>query len=368
MGDKTVLILANDAKTLLLFRREVLEELLRHDCRVIVALPPDPAIASLREIGCEIVETRVNRRGMNPFQDINLLCRYWRLIRSIRPSVVLTYTIKPNVYGGMAARWLGVPSMATITGLGTAVQNPGPLRLLTLFLYRRGLKGAKRVFSQNNAIEEILLKERISVPEKIVRVPGSGVNLQKHCLQPYPEDDGMTRFVFIGRLMRDKGVRELARAARQIKEEFPNTSFEVLGGYEEQYESLIDALCREGTINYAGYQNDVRPFLARSHAIVLPSYHEGMANVLLEAAAAGRAILASAIPGCEETFDEGISGIGFRPHDAEDLTRALRQFIELPYLQKERMGLAGRKKMETNFDRRIVVEKYLQEVLSSKNL
>ena len=361
---KTVLILANDAKTLLLFRREVLEELLRYGCRVIISLPSDPAIAQLKQLGCEIAETRVNRRGMNPFQDLGLLIRYWRLIRSVRPSVVLTYTIKPNVYGGMAARWLRVPSMATITGLGTSIQNPGLLRLLTLFLYRRGLKGAKRVFCQNDSIEELLLRERITLKERIVRVPGSGVNLEKHRFQPFPEDDGTTRFVFIGRLMRDKGVEELAQAARRIKKEYPNTFFEVIGGYEERYESLIDSLCREGTIHYAGYQNDIRPFLAPSHAIILPSYHEGMANVLLEAAAAGRVILASAIPGCEETFDEGVSGIGFRARDAEDLTRALKQFIGLPYSQKERMGLAGRKKMETNFDRRLVIDRYLQEVLS----
>jgi len=364
---KKILILANDGATLVLFRREVIQGILDAGYEVVVSLPRDESSAVLEQMGCRILDTPVHRRGMNPFQDLSLLLRYRRIVKEIQPDIILTYTIKPNVYGGWIASRFGIPYMTTITGLGTAVQNPGPLRWLTLFLYRRGVKRASAVFCQNMEIRDLLIRNRITAEDRIVMVPGSGVNLEQHRFEPYPEDDGTIRFVFIGRLMRDKGINEFAEAARRIKAKYKNVFFTVLGNYEEEYEGLLNALVARGVVDYPGFQRNVHPYITRSHAIIHPSYHEGMANVLLETAATGRPILASDIPGCRETFDEGVTGFGFPPKNADALYDTIEKFISLPYDQKKSFGLAGRQKMETEFDRGKVVNLYLISIGNKNN-
>lgn len=359
---KRILILTNDAKTFALFRGEIIQALAEIGAEVTLSLPADETATALAQFGCRVVETPIHRRGINPFQDLALIRRYQQLIRSVRPDLILTYTIKPNIYGGWAAARFGVPCLATITGMGTAVENPGWLQSVTLFLYRRGLKNSRHVFVQNERNRTLLLTHKIVSPERVVMVPGSGVNLRKHSFTPFPPDDGTFRFLFVGRLMRDKGVDEFAETARRIKKKYPSAEFDILGGYEERYEPLLQTLTADGIVNYHGYQKDVPAFLQKCHAIVLPSYHEGMANVLLEAAATGRAIIASNISGCRETFDEGVSGFGFEPKNVDDLCRAVEAFIALPYEQKKSFGEAGRRKMEDQFDRKRVIDTYMKVI------
>lgn len=360
------MILANNGAGLYKFRRELLEALLpEHE--VCVCLPEDAYVDRLREMGCAYIACSFDRRGTNPVSGIKLLLFYKRILKKERPDVVFTYTIKPNVYGGMACAAFGIPYVVNITGLGTAVENGGVMQRVTLALYRTGLKKAKKIFFQNESNLEFI-RERIPIEGRFELLPGSGVNLDEHCYEEYPEDDGAIRFLFVGRIMRDKGIEEYLDCAEALCGKYDGLCFDMIGDYDEDiYKDRIDRLTKEGIVTYYGFQKDVHSFLKSHHATIHPSYHEGLSNVLLETAACGRPILAGDIPGCRETFADGISGLAFEVRNAASLTDAVERFIRLPYEAKARMGLEGRKLVERKFDRRIVVDKYMKEA-SEKNI
>lgn len=356
-----ILIFTNNDAGLFKFRRELLEELVK-DHNVYVSVPDGEFREEITLIGCEVMVNRLlDRHGTNPLKDLKLLKYYIQIIKTFRPNIVLTYTVKPNVYGGLACQRLGVPYVANITGLGTAIENRGILQNITLHLYKIGISGAQRVFFQNNENKDFMLKQRAICGDYAV-LPGSGVNIEEHCYMEYPPDGKRVIFSTIGRIMKDKGIDEILEAAKILKKQYPNCEFRIIGYFDEKYEEKIKKYEYEGVIRYIEYQKNIHPFLADSHAIIHASYHEGMSNVLLEGAATGRPVIASNVPGCREIYDEGISGIGFNPGNVQDLIKALRKFMNLSYEEKREMGKAGRRKVEENFDRRIVVKAYMQEI------
>lgn len=358
-----ILILANNSTGLYKFRKELIEELANNNYQIYVSSPQDNFTYRLISLGCNHIETHVDRRGTNPISDLKLLVSYIQLIKHIKPDVVLTYTIKPNVYGGLACRLTKTSYITNITGLGTSIENKGLIRWITLALYGCGLKSAKCVFFQNEPNRQLFIKEKI-IRGKSILIPGSGVNLDQYSFEVYPEDNEIIRFLFIGRIMKAKGIDELLVAAKRIKEKYPNVQFDLIGGTEEDYLKQLNELKMQGIINYHGQQENVYDYIKRSHAIILPSYHEGTANVLLESASTGRPIIATRVTGCIETFDEGVTGLGFEVKNAESLVHAIINFIKLPYEKKKSMGIEGRKKMEREFDRCIVVKEYMQEIES----
>jgi glycosyltransferase involved in cell wall biosynthesis len=360
-----VLVLANLGMGLYKFRKELLEELIRNNQEVFIALPYDDYVSKLESLGCKYEKiTHLDRRGTNPLKDFKLILSYVKLIKRIKPDVVLTYTIKPNVYGGLACRITKTPYITNVTGLGTSLVNKGVIQKLTLFLYKIGLKKASSVFFQNKTNLEYFNKEEI-VNHNAKLIPGSGVNLSQHNFEQYPDEKKGIKFLFIGRIMKDKGIEELLQAAKEVKQRYPSTRFDLIGASEEDYSNELIELNNAGIINYHGLQNNVHSFIKESHATILPSYHEGTANVLLETASVGRPILATRVPGCKETYDEGITGLGFDVKSAESLAETIIRFIDLPYEEKKAMGLSGRKKMEKEFDRKIVINSYLKEIKKS---
>jgi len=274
------------------------------------------------------------------------------------------YTIKPNIYGGLACRWYGTPHIANITGLGTSVQNGGVLQKFVLSLAKAGLSKTKKVFFQNGANRDFYVNRGVVKADRTTLIPGSGVNLALHSFESYVDDSQeSTRLLFIGRMMKDKGLDELLQALPIVRKAHPSVTCDLVGPYEEDsFKSLIARFESEGNGKYLGVSHDIHGLIKQYHAVVLPSYHEGMANVLLEAAACGRPVLASNVPGCRETFDEGISGFGFESRSVDSLVQAIERFIHLPHEQKAAMGLAGRKKMEFEFDRQIIVDAYMKEI------
>ena len=350
---KAVLFLTNNTGGLHSFRFEVVKAIVDEGFQVFISVPDDDERAKyFEEIGCQMVKTRFNRRGMNPLADIGLMLKYLRLIRRIKPAAVLTYTIKPNVYGGMACRLCRIPQLANVTGLGDAIENGGWLQKLTVFLYKMGIGKARKVFFQNKYNRDFCIQKGIASGDSVL-LPGSGVNLKHH-----PEN-GIIKFLFIARLLKDKGTEEYFAMAQQIKEKYPNTEFQILGWCEGDYQQQLDELVKNGIVNYLGPTADVRPFLANVHCTVLPSYHEGMSNVNLESAANSRPVITTDVPGCQETVDDGVTGFLVQPRNADDLIEKVERFVLLPYEEKRAMGLAARKKVEREFDRNIVVKAYL---------
>lgn len=355
-----IMIVANNDVGLYKFRRELVEELLKlHE--VHICLPDGYYIEKLTTMGCIYHSCEFDRHGTNPLAELKQISFYKDLLKSVKPDIVFTYTVKPNVYAGMACASLGIPYVANITGLGTAIENGGLMQKFLLLLYRVGLRKAQKVFFQNESNRDFMLAKRV-VKGEYGMLPGSGVNLGEHRAEPYPEEKEPLILVNIGRIMKDKGADELLYAAKAVRKDHPNVVFRMIGGFDGAYEEKVRAAVDAGDIEYLGHQSGVHACLKESHAIVHASYHEGMSNVLLEAAACARPIIATDVAGCRETYENGVSGIACKARDGEDLARAICDFIALPYARKAEMGQAGRKKAECEFDRAIVIEQYLKEI------
>ncbi len=356
-----ILFLVNHDVGIYNFRLEIIQRILKEGHRVIVSSPYGERINDLINEGCEYKEITLTRHGMNPMKECVLIATYIKLIRDVKPDIVLSYTVKPNIYGGIACSITKTPYISNITGLGTAIENGGLIQKFLCILYKFGLKKAHKIFFQNKSNEEFFANKNIYIDKHVI-IPGSGVNLERYSPLDYPDDMETTKFLMIARIMKDKGIDEYLSAAEIIKSEYPNTEFHLCGFCEPEYESKIDEIKNKGTVVYHGMVQNVREILKETHCTVLPSYHEGMANVLLESAACGRPVIATNIPGCRETFDEGITGIGCEAKSTQSLIDAIEKFLALSHEEKAQMGIAGRVKMEKCFDRQIVVEAYIKEI------
>ena len=352
-----VLVLTNSSGGLYDFRNEFIEALLK-DNQVFISVPDDVKTEELSKEGCQIIKTPINRRGVNPIEDLKLYRAYRSMMKELQPDLVVTYTIKPNIYGGLCAGMRHIPCIATVTGLGSAFNRKGPLRWVSIFLYKIGLHKDVCVFFQNAENRELFCKYGIR-GRKDRLVTGSGVNLNHHKYKPYPKS-GETRFLYIGRVMKEKGIEEYLEAADRLHSD--TVFFDIMGYCDEDYQNTLDELEKRGVIRQLGFQKEVRPYLEAASAVVNPSYHEGMSNVLMEAAATGRPVIASNISGCQEIFEEGETGFGFAPRNAKALVLALGKFLKLTYEERARMGWEARTKMEREFDRTLVTEAYMDEV------
>lgn len=359
-----ILIIANSVVGLHDFRKELISQLVCKN-RVVASTPFDDnnKVASLKETGCALINTAMDRRGMNPIRDISLLVKYHKLIKVEKPELVITYTIKPNIYGGIVCRLKKIPYAANITGLGTAFQGKGLLRKMVTMMYRFALKKAKVVFFENAGNMQLFIDEKIIQKEQAKLLNGAGVNLDRYSVLPYPEDTDETRFVFIGRVMAEKGVNELFEAMRMLKKDGIACSLDMLGGFDENYSEKIEKAKAEGWLRYHGYQSDVRPFIKNCHCFVLPSWHEGMANTNLECAASGRPIITSNIHGCLEAVEDGTSGYLCEARNCESLYNAMKKMAYLNVDERRTMGLAGRRLMEESFDKKRVVEETVRSML-----
>lgn len=347
---RKILILVNDVTTIMQFRTELIRALVTAGNEVLVSVPKSERNNEIEELGAKVIETNASRHGKNPLEDFFLYLNYRKLLKEHKPDFVFTYTVKPNAYGGLACGQLRVPYAANVTGLGV-IEDEGLLQKIMLMLYKLGCRKAKCVFFQNKSNLEFF-RQRNVVTDNVQLLPGSGVNIEKFSYIEYPQDEKIN-IVFVGRIIRDKGVFELAEVAKQYLNK--DVQFTVVGDVEYGSENPFTGL---SNVNCVGFHKDVRPYLKDAHAVILPSYHEGMANVLLEGASSGRPIIASRIPGCEETFDEGVTGFGFQVKDVDSIKSAVDKFLALSHEQKCEMGKKGRAKMENQFNRNIVIEKY----------
>jgi len=364
-----VLVLSNSFIGLYSFRKEVFQAIRNKGYEVYISCPIEEYEEKadwFKNIGCKIIDTPFKRKDTNPIKDLALMIRYRNIIKSLNPFVVLSYTIKPNLYGGMACQLVGIPQVANITGLGSAVENPGWLQKLTILLYKVGLRKTHTVFFQNNANKQFCEAHGM-VKGNLKLIPGSGVNLEYHSFKEYPTAETALRFIFISRLLKEKGLEEYFYAAEKIREKYHRTEFHIVGPCEDAYEDRLKDLQSKNIVIYHGLQADVRPFIANAHCTVHPSFYpEGMSNVLLESCAAGRPIITTARPGCGEIVEDGRNGYVVKEQNGEDLVEKIERFIALPFSQKQLMGQMAREKVEREFDRNIVVKAYLDAIAEIK--
>lgn len=357
---KTILIISNVTGGLYSFRKELIEHLAKSN-RVVILASFNNRVEELKSLGCELIETSFDRHGKNPFKEMKLISLYKKYIREIKPDIVFTYTIKPNIYGGMACASLKVPYVANITGLGTALENPGMMQKITVPLCRYGLRKAQKVFFQNTENRDFMINHKI-VKENYDLLPGSGVNLSQYQVLDYPNGDTVD-FVFIARIMKEKGIDQYLDTAKYIREKYPHTRFHICGNCDKAYEDILKDLNDNGTIIYHGRINDISGMHSVSQCTIHPTYYpEGMSNVLLESCACGRPIITTNRSGCREIVDDGVNGFVVNMKDSHDLIEKVEKFLSLSNEERKNMGLAGRAKVEREFDRQIVINKYLAEI------
>lgn len=356
-----ILFLANGELQVYNTRLELIKELLSKGHKVALCFPYSDRVKELTELGCEFIDVKIDRHGKNPFNDLKLLKFYKKTIKEVKPDVVFTFTIKCNIYGAIACRKFNLPCIANITGLGTAVEDKGILQTLTVLMYKFAFKKIKTVFFQNFENMAFFEKHKIAL-NKHKLLPGSGVNLDKFKVIEYPNDE-QVNFGFVARVMKQKGIDEYLESAKALKEKYPNAVFHVCGGKEKEYVGELDELNEKGVVVYHGKVSDMTELYAKLHCVVLPTYYpEGMANVLLESLATGRPIITTDRAGCREIADNEVNGYIVKQKDSQDLTEKMEKFLLLSNEERRVMGLNGRAKVEKEFDRKIVIKKYMNEL------
>lgn len=343
------------------YRYELLQRLIADGHTVTVISPNGKLVPKMQEMGCEYYEVAIDRRGTNPLRDLKVIKAYKKILKEVKPDYVLTYTIKPNIYGAIACKKLGIPCIPNVTGLGTAVETKGWKQKVAIFLYKTAFKKVQTIFFQNAENMQFFIDRNLFV-EKHKLLPGSGINLERFKLMEYPPDDSIN-FVFVSRLMREKGIEQYLDAAEYITEKYPNTRFHICGFCEDEYKDRLEAITKSEKVVYHGMVDDMTSVLCDMHCTVHPTFYpEGLSNVLLESLATGRPIITTDRAGCREVVEDGINGYVVKQQDSADLIEKIEKFLALSNEERKNMGLAGRAKVEREFDRQFVIDAYLGEI------
>lgn len=366
--NKKIVISVNTAWNIYNFRAGLVKALTRHGYDVMVLAREDDYAARLSALGCRFKTLPMDNNGTSPVRDVALLVKYWRVLQSVRPLAYLGYTIKPNVYGSLAAAGLGIPVINNIAGLGTAFLGSPVLNCVARRLYAVALRRSARVFFQNPDDRALFVEAGLTRPAVADLLPGSGIDLQHfRPTAPAPGRQGM-RFLLVARVLRDKGIEEFAAAAEAVRRVLPQAQFQLLGAVDPDNPNSIamervQSWERSGLIQYLHKTDDVRPYLANADCIVLPSYREGVPHSLLEAAAMARPIIATDVAGCREVVEHGRNGLLCKVRNPADLARKMIEMAGLSPQRRAEMGILGRHKVSSQFDERIVIGKYLNAIM-----
>ncbi|MES0217178.1 glycosyltransferase family 4 protein [Mesorhizobium sp. C280B] len=367
-----LIICANTSWNLANFRSGLIRSLIEDEFDVIALAPFDSYSGRVAALGCRFIRLDFDGHGKNIFAEISLFLRLFKVLKEEKPCLFLGFTIKPNVYGSFAARMCGVPVINNIAGLGIASSSTSLLSRATRILYRWTLRKSAMVFFQNWDDRRLFVDLKIVESQKTDILPGSGVDLQKFRggQRQVTELADPTIFLFVGRLIWEKGVGEFVEAARLSKASGASMKFELLGSVDEKNPKSVrkddvDRWVSEGIVEYRGDTDDVRPFMEAADCVVLPSYYgEGTPRTLLEAAALSRPIITTNWSGCRDVVDEGVSGYLCHPRDARDLFAKCVMFHKLSGDRRANMGRAGRRKVEREYDEAIVIRRYKRAILN----
>ncbi|MEO5328891.1 MAG: glycosyltransferase family 4 protein [Magnetococcus sp. THC-1_WYH] len=363
-----VMIALNTAWNLVNFRAGLIRALVSAGYEVVAVAPSDSYVSHLEDLGCRFVPLPMDNKGTHPGRDLILLMRFYRLLRNEKPDVFLGYTIKPNVYGSLAAHALKIPVINNIAGLGTAFIQGGWLHHLVRWLYQNALFRSSKVFFQNQDDRQLFITGKLVASSVTDLLPGSGIDLEKFSPAPLPSQSTV-RFLLIARMLWDKGIGEFVAAARLLKERGVDAEFCLLGFLDVQNRTAIsrqqmDEWVAGEVVSYLGVSDNVRNEIAQADCVVLPSYREGTPRTLLEAAAMARPIITTDAVGCREVVDHGVNGFLCRSRDANDLADKMALFVTMTVEERQAMGLRGREKVVHEFDENIVISKYIEEIRS----
>lgn len=361
-----IAIVLNTSWNIYNFRRGLVESLLDRGHKVVTIAPHDRFSDQLTRMGCEHFNVRMDSRGVNPVKDLLLIWELYRKYKSAKPDIILHYTIKPNIYGTIAASLLGIPVINNVCGLGTVFLDKNFASRIAIYLYKLAFRFPKKIFFQNSD-DMTLFRRKKLVTEDICEVlPGSGINLEE--FKPMEKAAGQKfTFLLISRLIYDKGIVEFIDAVKKLKEKGIEANFQVLGAIDEAHrrgipKKLIDGWLREGLIDYLGTTNDVRKAIADSDCVVLPSYREGTPRTLLEAASMSKPLIATDVPGCNNVVKDNYNGFLCKLKDSEDLANKMERLLGLPKEKLEEFGRNSREKMKEKFDEKLVINAYLNSI------
>ncbi|XOV91991.1 MAG: glycosyltransferase family 4 protein [Bacteroidota bacterium] len=357
-----IAIIINTSWNIYNFRRGLIRHFMSQGHEVIAIAPKDDYSNKLEEMGCAFYPLEFPGTSTNPITDLTLILRLYRLLKQTKPDVLLTYTIKPNIYASLVSFPLGIPCICNVSGLGTVFLWKGNVKRIAVFLYRLAFRFSRWVFFQNEEDREDFLKVVKLRRSKTSILPGSGVNLQHFTFTPFrvkPE----TTFLMISRLIIEKGVNEFSKAARILSDSDAKVRFQILGSYEPDHarridDTLIKEWKKEGYIEWIEHQEDIRPYIADADVVVLPSYREGTPKTLLEAGAMGRALIAADVPGCRQVVKDGYNGFLCKPKDGKDLANKMRLYMSLNPEERQQMRTNSRKYIESRYDEQIVIQSY----------
>lgn len=355
-----ILILSDSSFSLWQFRRDLIATMLASSMEVVIAVPSGEHADDLDAMGCRIIEIRLNRRTNKFRQGDDLMDQYQQILEKEKPDMVLTYGNRANLCGGLTCREENVPYCANVQALPAAFQRPF-FGVWVRSIYRRALKNAKVVFFENAVNAAYFREKKLITKKQEMILSGAGVNLRHYALQPYPENDPI-RFLYLGRMEKEKGMDELLAAVKMLYDDCFDIRLDLVGDHDDTYEEQLDVLKAMGVVFIHDFQPDPRPFYGACDCVVMPSHAEGMSNVLLEAAATGRPVIASYIPGCREAVDEARTGFTYRTQDKYALYNAMKRMAQMPRSQRAEMGLAGRARMQELFDKQLVVEDTLNAI------
>ncbi len=354
---KKICIITNHSYMLWQFRRELILELQKHH-EVVLVMPFVGHEEDFQALGLRCVQIDVDRRSINPAKDLKLMAAYRKLLKQEKPDLVVTYSIKPNVYGGLACAGLKIPFYANVQGLGTAFQSKLLSKIVTA-MYTTAFRKVEKVFFENEPNAQLFRDLKILPAEKQVVLAGAGINTEHFSAQPYPVYDKV-RFLYLGRLMREKGMDEMLYAFERLHREGEEFDLDLVGFFDDDYSAQVQSLVDKGIARFHGFQPEPRPYYAAASCVLVPSHHEGMSNVILEGAATGRPVIVTDIPGCREAVEDGVTGLLVEAKSGQSLYEAMKQMIHTPQAQREEMGRLAREKMLRQFRKDKVVADTVQ--------
>ncbi|MGL6064068.1 MAG: glycosyltransferase family 4 protein [Fusobacteriaceae bacterium] len=363
-----IMFVANKLWDIYIFRGRTIKKLVEDGHEIVVIAPDDKRIDIERELGVKVIDIAVDKRGINPIKDLKLMMTLIKIYKKEKPNLIFHYTIKLNIYGTLAAKFLNKKNIAVITGLGYSFVSKGIISKLAKILYKFSMKFANEVWVLNSDDKNVLLEERITQEEKIFILPSEGVDIEKYKPVESKRVDDKIIFLMIARAFYDKGFGEYSKVAKILKEKYgPKIEFQFLGALGESQRSGIDEqemkkLQEEGNIIYLGITNDVPSIVKGCDCIVLPSYREGMSMVLLEGAAMEKPLIATNVTGCKEIIENEKTGFLVKVKSVSSLLEGMEKFINLSKEERVRLGVLGREKIMKEYQDDIIIKIYRDKV------